>query len=82
MRLGLGSWKYYDLYVDMGRNDYWVYDYGGDTFDATGSIYIGAREDLNSGRFFHGMIDDVRIYDRHLSDAEINSLYVGGASCP
>jgi len=29
-----------------------------------GGLYIGAAKDLNTGSFFSGLIDDVRIYNR------------------
>jgi hypothetical protein len=32
-------------------------------------------------QFFNGSLDDVRIYNRALSAAEISSLYNGGAGC-
>ena len=36
-----------------------------------GGLYIGASKDLEAGSFFSGMIDDVHVYDRTLSLAEI-----------
>lgn len=35
-------------------------------------LYIGSH---SKGNFFHGFIDDVRIYNRALSDEEINMIY-------
>ncbi len=46
------------------------------------NIYIGAVDIVGSpGQFWEGLIDDVRIYDRVLTDSEIQSLYLlgGGA---
>lgn len=40
---------------------------------ATGVMRIGAL--INNLRFFDGIIDDIRIYDRMLSQDEINQLY-------
>lgn len=37
-------------------------------------IYIGARQNDTQG-FFHGMIDNVAVYNRALSDVEIQSQY-------
>ncbi|MBN1363155.1 MAG: discoidin domain-containing protein [Sedimentisphaerales bacterium] len=37
------------------------------------NLWIGANEQ-QSGRFFHGLIDDVRIYSRPLSPAEVAGL--------
>ncbi|MHC4457061.1 MAG: LamG-like jellyroll fold domain-containing protein [Planctomycetota bacterium] len=50
--------------------------------DPTGSnLYIGYKSDL-SGAYFDGLIDDVRIYERALSDEEVWQLYWEGASEP
>jgi hypothetical protein len=42
------------------------------------SFYIGVDYLSNSGRIWPGLIDDVRLYNRALSTAEIQSLYSGG----
>jgi hypothetical protein len=34
---------------------------------STGGLYIGAGKNLDSGTFFSGLIDDVRIYNRAVS---------------
>ncbi len=39
------------------------------------NIFIGKQGDDNSNRFFDGLIDDVRIYNRALSEDEIKALY-------
>jgi len=39
-----------------------------------GGLYIGASKDLDSGTFFSGLIDDVRIYDVALTAEEIAAL--------
>lgn len=39
-----------------------------------GGIAIG-RDGDNPGKYFSGLIQDVRIYNRALSDSEINTLY-------
>ncbi|MFT3743531.1 MAG: Ig-like domain repeat protein [Pyrinomonadaceae bacterium] len=43
-------------------------------------FYIGGRGD---GKFFNGLIDEVEVFDRALSLAEINSIYTadGGGKC-
>jgi hypothetical protein len=46
-----------------------------------GSINIG-RFDSGDHWYFTGKIDDVRIYNRALSDAEINQLFTSGAKAP
>jgi len=38
------------------------------------NFYIGGREDRNDS-YFNGSIDDVRVYNRALSEKEINALY-------
>jgi hypothetical protein len=40
----------------------------------TDTVYIGYRQDATPGKF-DGSIDDVRIYKRALSNAEIKRLY-------
>ena len=40
--------------------------------DCDGSLYIGAHKDLTN--YWDGLVDDVRIYDRALSEAEIENL--------
>jgi hypothetical protein len=44
------------------------------------SLYIGANIPTGGqpSGFFDGFIDEVRIYNRALSDAEIGSLYEAG----
>jgi hypothetical protein len=46
----------------------------------TENAIIGGRCNLNSESFFTGVIDDIRIYNRVLSTAEINALYNEGKS--
>ncbi|OHA79276.1 MAG: hypothetical protein A2747_02435 [Candidatus Yonathbacteria bacterium RIFCSPHIGHO2_01_FULL_44_41] len=51
---------------------------GSIAYDAGTGIRIGARH--NTSRFFAGGIDDVRIYNRALTQAEITQLYNMGGS--
>src|SRR5262249_10567703 len=45
------------------------------------SVNIGAFWGGGSpGRFFHGLVDEVSIYDRGLSAAEVQALYTAGAA--
>jgi len=37
-------------------------------------MYFGAGQDLGTGTFFSGLIDDVRIYDAALTAEEIEVL--------
>jgi len=41
---------------------------------ATGGLHIGARKDLDSGSFWSGMIDDVRVYDVALGAGYIEEI--------
>ncbi len=44
--------------------------------ETTSRLFIGALDDKgNAKQFWHGLIDDVRIYDRVLTPAEIQVLY-------
>jgi hypothetical protein len=40
----------------------------------TGDLYIGAGQALDTGTFFSGLIDDVRIYNKALTIEEIAAL--------
>ncbi len=40
------------------------------------NFYIGIRPDLDGFNTFDGIIDDIRIYDRVLTNAEIQQLYI------
>ncbi len=65
-----GNWHYYTMriqdfggatiYVDgVQRAVYSVW--GANTFDPATDIFLGGREDLNAGRFYGGIMDEVRI---------------------
>jgi len=41
---------------------------------ADGGLYIGAGKELETGTFFSGVIDDVRVYNQALSAEEIMAL--------
>lgn len=44
---------------------------------------IGGSIEINSSdHYFHGKVDEIRVYDRALSDEEIQSLYSGAATTP
>ncbi len=45
------------------------------TFDPTTDIFLWARRDLRSDRFFKWYLDDIRIYSGSLSSGEITTLY-------
>ncbi len=44
-------------------------------FDSTFPVIIGKSDDELNKRYFHGAIDDIRIYNRILSANEVNSLF-------
>ncbi|MBI4036041.1 prepilin-type N-terminal cleavage/methylation domain-containing protein [Candidatus Daviesbacteria bacterium] len=48
-------------------------------YDATRNVYIGQYG--GNGEFFNGSIDEVRIYNRALTPAEITASYNGNAGC-
>jgi hypothetical protein len=47
---------------------------GSETFQIMSDIYIGAKYDISN--FFTGKINDVRIYERSLSDNDIYNVYM------
>jgi trimeric autotransporter adhesin len=58
--------------------------YISDLINSVGDLYltVGCRRLPSEGRFFNGVIDDLRIYDRVLSSEEINQLYKEGGYSP
>jgi hypothetical protein len=50
------------------------------TPDTTVATYIGANESAPNNEMFSGIIDDIRVYNRALSDSEINQLKSLGVS--
>jgi hypothetical protein len=48
--------------------------------DADYPFTIGARGALGSDIFFHGLIDELRLYNRPLTDQEVHALHAGSAS--
>ncbi len=60
------------LYVDgeaWGRTPV-----GAAPYDPEGDLFIGGRSDLDGTRFFQGTLDDVRLYERALSEPEVRGL--------
>lgn len=51
--------------------------FSGDTADGTSALYFGRRGD---GQYFRGTVDEVSLYSRNLSSAEIASLYAAGSA--
>ena len=78
-----GNWHHYALTVASGIGTNVYIDgalmaseqsRGGDAFDPATDLFLGARSDLNSERLFGGALDDVRIYDRSLTEIEVAGL--------
>ncbi len=65
--------RFYIDGVDAGlSNDHWA----AITPLTGGDVFIGRR---GNGNFFHGYVDEVGVWNRVLSPAEIAALYAGGA---
>ena len=60
-----GTKVYIDGVLEAANTD------GGDGVNPTTDVYLGAREDLSSTRFFDGRLDSVRVYDRILELEQI-----------
>ncbi len=81
-----GNWHLYTL-TFSGTNGRKVYLDGNmkvsDTKDVGHSItlptgiYVGARSDLNSARFYNGGVDDLRIYNLELASTDVSNIYNG-----
>ncbi|KPK75422.1 MAG: hypothetical protein AMJ79_11265, partial [Phycisphaerae bacterium SM23_30] len=70
---GVGYKFYIDGELDKSESnsDLGMYNY-------STSQYIGNNPGGSSGSYFDGMIDDVRIYNRILSDLEVQQMYLNG----
>ena len=47
---------------------------GTDGVNPTGSVYLGARQDLAADRYFGGSLDSVRIYSSELTNTQVAAL--------
>ena len=65
---GISSKLYYDgnKVIDVNRNG---------SFDTSIPVYIGASQHLGLTEQFQGYIDDLRIYNKALSEDEVQDLY-------
>jgi VCBS repeat-containing protein/predicted outer membrane repeat protein len=86
--IGDGQWHTYTLVVDKATGTQVYIDgalrvsaatRGGDAFNPTGDLYLGARSDLNSARYYGGQLDSVRIIDRALTVSEVGALNTGNS---
>ena len=66
---GVGSTVYIDGVFNKTHSN------GGDAFNPSGDVYLGAREDLNASRFFGGQLDSVQIHDNALNAADVSNLH-------
>jgi len=88
--VGDGNWHTYTLTVSSGTGAIVYLDgvpqnsdtRGGDAFDPSTNLYLGARQDLNIDRMYGGLMDDVRIYDYALSASEVSALSAGSGGGP
>ncbi len=81
-----GNWHLYTL-TFSGTNGRKVYLDGNmkvsDTKDVGHSItlptniFVGARSDLNSARYYNGGVDDLRIYNLELASTDVSNIYSG-----
>ena len=62
------------LYVDGNLEDTNT-DFSGDLPVVVGDVHIGADYEASPGNFFNGQLDEVRVYNRALADAEVQRLY-------
>ncbi|MFD1159023.1 Hint domain-containing protein [Roseovarius aestuarii] len=81
-----GQWHTYTLTVESGVGSKVYLDgveqnsdsRGGDSFNPSGNLFLGAREDLNADRFFGGDLDSVKIFDKPLTSSEVTTLGSSG----
>jgi hypothetical protein len=87
-RLAVNRWTHVVLVFDRADNSITLYLDGvaqrwtaaGAPASAPGETRLG--QDSTGGRGFIGLLDEVRIYNRALSAAEVGALYGGGAPAP
>ncbi len=76
-----GTWHLYTLTVSLGNIRVYIDGVeqlhstsGGGSFNPTTAINIGRREDANVDRYYGGLIDDLRFFNRALSATDVNEL--------
>ena len=80
----LNKWSFVACTVDNFGNSQGYVNSNNYTINNLGVNYINAKllkigYEVASGRYYNGSIDDVRIYNRSLSQTEITALYNQGA---
>lgn len=75
-----GTWYYLTLIIDQNNNNAYLYVNGSNKGNRTIPYDIGYNSLLNLGawstQYMNGSIDDLMIFNRSLSVAEINQLYL------
>jgi predicted glutamine amidotransferase len=76
------DWHHYALTVTSGNISVYMNgklrnttSSGGGSFNPTGNIYLGGRYDQDADRFFGGVLDEVRIWNKTLNADEIRQVY-------
>ncbi len=86
--IGDGQWHTYTLTVANGVGSKVYLDgvlkntdtRGGEAFDPGTDLYLGARQDLDANRYFGGSLDSVQLFNRALSESEVEDTHTGGNS--
>jgi len=71
---GVPDVKHMFLYIDGKLASVWATTRTREVYNGPNTMRIGAPNDTVSANVFHGIIDDIRIYDRVLSAKEIQQL--------
>ncbi len=80
--LALNTWYHLTFTYDYANQDRRIYVDGVQVAQATATPYLGTTGNTvigswDTGQFFTGMIDDVQVYHKALSDAEIAKIMKG-----
>lgn len=73
------SLSLWTFYINNGLGSSWTLSFN--IQNTSRNLYIGTEEYTSLQNFFNGTIDDIRIYNRALSESEIYELYNVGAGC-
>ena len=75
------AWRHIVITYDGTAMIFYLDGVPQEVIPATGNIYYGLNDavmlgqDGTAGRFFKGLIDEVRIYDRAITEGEVKELY-------